>query len=61
MLEAPRLCEKKTYRDQRGGGLSVYQNLQLLLFLPLLGLLQLDQLLARHLVVFIFNLRFGHR
>ena len=43
----------RTYRDQRGGGLAVYQNLQLLLLLPLLGLLQLEQLLAGHLVLVI--------
>ena len=43
----------RSYRDQSGGGLPVYQNLQLLLFLPLLGLLQHEQLLARHLVLFV--------
>ena len=43
----------RSYRDQSGGRLPVYQNLQLLLFLPLLGLLQHKQLLARHLVFFV--------
>lgn len=52
LLEKLRLSVR-TYRDQSSSGLAVYQNLQLLLFLPLLGLLQLEQLLACHLVLVI--------